>query len=138
MHTKQPLFDMEFYLFGETRMPREEVEYKIRAMGGKIASKVHTHLAAVISNAKEVKEHNEVIKEAFMHRIQVIPDDFLDEVMDNDPVLLIVKKDLSNWGKDVCSLSSFFLVLFLNFLYLRNFRPHLTFSNCGLFLLKMD
>lgn len=105
MYAEQPLFDMEFVIIGETRMAREDIEYKIREMGGKIVSTVHENLTAVISNASEVNGCTEMIKKAFMHRIQVISDDFLDEVMDNDPIELIARKDLSEWGKDVRLLS---------------------------------
>lgn len=99
---------MEFIIVGSTKMPRADVKNKIEQLGGKIASRVHTHLAAVISNAEEVRDCTGMIKDAFMHRIQVIPDDFLDDVMENDPIEVIVKKDLSRWGKDVCLLSSTF------------------------------
>ncbi|XP_055303145.1 poly [ADP-ribose] polymerase-like [Sitodiplosis mosellana] len=100
IYTKQPLFDMEFCIVGETGISQEDIEKKIEAMGGKITSKVHTSLAAVISNANEVKNYSELIKDAFIHRIQVIPDDFLNEVMENDPIEVIVKNDLTKWGKD--------------------------------------
>ena len=106
MYTKQPLFGMDFCIVGETNMPREDIENKIEAMGGKITTKVHAELAAVISNAEEMKNFSEMIKEAFMHRIQVVPDSFLNDVMNNDPIEVIVKNDLSEWGKDV-SFSTF-------------------------------
>lgn len=98
---KQPLFDMDFYFIGETKQPKNEIIKKIRLMGGKIATRIHNGLTAVISNVDKVKEVESDMKDALLHTIQVVPEEFLDEVMDNDPIELIVKKDLSGRGGDV-------------------------------------
>ncbi|XP_055303260.1 poly [ADP-ribose] polymerase-like [Sitodiplosis mosellana] len=100
LYTKQPLFNMEFFIVGATKLPRKDIEHKIQAMGGKMASRIHGYLAAVISNAEEVQIGEGMIREAFIQRIQVISDDFLNEVMDHDPIEVIARSDLSKWGKD--------------------------------------
>lgn len=109
---KQPLFGMEFFIFGQTKKPQAEIIHKIHFMGGKLAKNVHRELTAVISNANEVDEPGEMIQEAITRRIQVIGDEFLDDVMNDDPIKLIVKNDLSKRGHDV----RFFLIICLTFL----------------------
>lgn len=71
-------------------------------MGGRIVPKIYSKLAAVIARADfDSNTQASEIREAFMHRIQVIPEEFLDEVIDNDAIELIVKKSLCSWGRDV-------------------------------------
>lgn len=94
---------MEFFIVGATKQPQQEIERKIQAMGGKMATRIHANLTAVISNAEVVAIGEGIIREAFINRIQVISDDFLNEVMDNDPIAVIVRNDLSKYGRDVRS-----------------------------------
>lgn len=103
LHTKQPLFDMEICIIGEIKLPKKDIEKKIKAMGGKIASQIHDGLAAVISTAKDVnRAYDDDLREAFMRGIQVVPEEFLEDViMCDDPIQLIVRMDMSNRGKDV-------------------------------------
>ncbi|XP_055300545.1 poly [ADP-ribose] polymerase-like isoform X2 [Sitodiplosis mosellana] len=91
---------MEFFIVGATKLPRKDIEHKIQAMGGKMTSTIHGYLAAVISNAEEVQVGEGMIREAFIQRIQVISDDFLNEVMDHHPIEVIARSNLSKWGKD--------------------------------------
>lgn len=107
---------MEFFIVGDTEKPRNVIESKIQAMGGKMASRIHANVTAVISSADEVKYDSIMIREAIIQRIQVIPDDFLNKVMDNDPIEVIVKNDLTIWGKDVrLFLSDFTFFFFFSF-----------------------
>lgn len=99
--TKQPLFGIEFMIVGASEKLHDEIKNKILKMGGKVVAKIHTRLAAVISDEYTVNVGNPMIKEAHIHRIQVIPYDFLNEIMEADPVEVIVKRDLSKWGKGV-------------------------------------
>lgn len=93
MFTNQPLFGLEFIIFGETSIPRTDVEHKIRVMGGKISSKIHKNLAAIISKSEEAKVYKE-LQEAFSYQIRVIPDNFLYKSNNIESL----KKDLSKWG----------------------------------------
>lgn len=103
LHAKQPLFDLEFLIVGQMKKPRTEIEHKIRLMGGKIASEINSKIAAVISNIEEVNQAQGNIKEAFLRRIQVVPEEFVDEAMNTDDVIkLIADRDMSQWGRDVC------------------------------------
>lgn len=100
---KQPLFDMEMCIIGETKTPKKDIEKKIKAMGGKIVSQIHDGLAAVISTAKDVnRAYDDDIRDAFMRGIQVVPEEILDEVIVcDDPIQLIIAQDMSKRGKDV-------------------------------------
>lgn len=73
MFTTQPLLGLEFFIFGDTSIPRADLEHRVRAMGGKIASKIHKNLVAIISKSDEADVYTES-EEAFSYRIQVIPD----------------------------------------------------------------
>lgn len=99
---KQPLFDMEFFIIGETERTQNEIEHKIKQMGGRLADKVHANLAAVISNGNEINQVETVMEVAKRYGIHVVPEKFVDDVKDSDPVQLIITMDLSNWGQDVC------------------------------------
>ncbi|XP_031632849.1 poly [ADP-ribose] polymerase-like [Contarinia nasturtii] len=100
-YTKQPLFNLEFVIIGDTKYPRNVIENKIRAMGGKVTSgPIHSRIAAVISNADAVNKGDKEVNNACIYSIQVISDELLDQVMDNDPIDLIVKNDLSKWGRN--------------------------------------
>lgn len=113
---------MEFLIVGETKRPLEQIVHKIRLMGGIISLNMHSSLAAVISTSEQVDEAKGDIKEAFFRRIQVIPEDILDKVIDcHDPIALIVKNDLSAWGKDVSVVLTFSLrfPIFLDFSHAR-------------------
>lgn len=99
---------MEICIIGETNKPRDVIENKIRAMGGKITRNVHDYLGVIISNAKEVSRgYDDDIRGAKIRGIQVVPENFLDQVMScDDPIQLIVQMDMSERGKDVCTLEA--------------------------------
>lgn len=105
---------MEFFIVGETQRSKSEIVAKIHAMGGKIAPYVHNRLAAIISNLKEVtRGDDDAIREAFIFGIQMIPEDFLEEVMTcNNPIQMIVDKNMSHNGKDVRKLMIVFCMMY--------------------------
>lgn len=104
--TKQPLFGMEFVIIGELRRPKTEIEHKIRNMGGKVVSNVHRGIAAVISTQREVNEAGEMMRGAFTNQIQVIPEECIDEVMNNDLIEVFNRKNMNIEGKHVCKYCS--------------------------------
>lgn len=101
MYTKQPFFGMEVVIIGQTKQPRRHVENKIRALGGTIAATVQANTLVVISNIQEVWRANREMERAFTHRIQVITDEVLDEVIGDDPISVIVQNDISGYGRHV-------------------------------------
>lgn len=94
---------MEFVIFGETKNSHIDIKNKILEMGGKIGANVQCSTAAIITNDNfDPKSLEQQIEEARKHQIHLISEEYLDEVMDNDPIKLIVEKSLCTWGKDVC------------------------------------
>jgi NAD-dependent DNA ligase len=45
---------MEFVILGKTTRPREELKNEIKRLGGKVVTKIHDKLAAVISTPGKV------------------------------------------------------------------------------------
>lgn len=101
LHAMQPLFNMEFFVFGETIQTHDEIEEKIKKMGGKLSDKIHSKLAAVISNVDELQKMGKEMIDAQAFGIQVISEQILDDVKMSDPIALITQNDLSKWGKNV-------------------------------------
>lgn len=101
LHVKQPLFDMEFMIVGETSRPKSEIENRIKQMGGKLCMQFHQTLSAIISNAEEITKMEPIMKDAKTYGIHIVPETFIDEVKNSDPLQLITKLDLSGWGKNV-------------------------------------
>lgn len=92
---------MEFVIVGETVRPKDEIENKIKQMGGKLIENMHENVAAIISNPEEVSTMGPAMEEAKTKGIHVIPETFIDNVKHIDPIKLIVTMDLSNWGQNV-------------------------------------
>lgn len=44
-----PLKNMEFVILGNTTRPKDELKKEIKKLGGKVVTKIHDKLAAVIS-----------------------------------------------------------------------------------------
>lgn len=92
---------MEFLIIGETKQLKNDIEHKIRLMGGKVVKIMHKDIAAVISNAAELQRIEGDIKSAAQLGIHVVSEEFLDDVIDNDPTKVIEENELSNWGRNV-------------------------------------
>uniref|UniRef100_A0A7R8Z663 Poly [ADP-ribose] polymerase n=1 Tax=Timema douglasi TaxID=61478 RepID=A0A7R8Z663_TIMDO len=98
---KPPLKAMEFVLLGKIQKSKEEIKAEIVRMGGKLVTKIHDRLAAVISTPEEVEKMNKRMEEVKKCDVHVVSEDFLDEVKDGGAPVLIVKKSICSWGSDV-------------------------------------
>lgn len=94
---------MELLIVGETTKSKNEIERKIKQMGGTVGEKIHENIAAIISNPEEVTKMGAVMEVAKTHGIHVVPEVFVDNIKNMDPVELMTMYDLGNWGHDVCS-----------------------------------
>lgn len=101
---KQPLFGMELMIVGETSTPKDELEHKIKQMGGKVVETIHENVTAIISNAEEVTKMGPTMEMAKTHGIHVVPDTFIANIKNADLFELLAKHDLSGWGQNVCIL----------------------------------
>lgn len=96
---------MEFVVVGKTKQTTADIKRLIKKLGGKVGTEVHARVAAVISTADEVQKMGHQMKEAEKHGIQVVSEEFLEEIQepDTDPILLIISKSISDWTGDVSS-----------------------------------
>lgn len=102
-YKKPLLFNMEFVLIGSFTKPKGVIERQIRKLGGKVGILVHDRVAAIISTSSERRKMGNQMIEARKHNIQVVSEDFLDEIQtpDTDPILYIISKSICDWGGDV-------------------------------------
>lgn len=130
--SKQPLSNMEFVIIGETERPKSDIEDKIRKMGGKVVSNVHKGTAAVISTRREVNKAGRDMRDVLLTRVQVITEDFIDEVLNNDPMEVFTRKNMNNRGKDVSLLTldlRWFSRIFISFYSKSHFSCMNEFQN---------
>lgn len=98
---KPPLYLMEFSIVGKTEQPKEEIKSTIERLGGKLGTKIHKKLTAVISNKKEVEKMNQRMEDAKQYGIQVVTEDFFKMITGSDALKLIKTQSICDWGTDV-------------------------------------
>lgn len=94
---------MEFVIIGKTEKSKDDIKKIIQKMGGKLGSKIHDKVAAIISTESEVKRMGDRMSQAKEYGIQVVPEQFLDYVKNGSAVSFIISLSLCDWGKDVRS-----------------------------------
>lgn len=95
---------MELVLIGDDfSKPQSDIERLIEQLGGKVVTKVHDRVTAVISNADEVRKMNEQMANARMYGIEVVTQDFLEEAqsIDVDPIGYIISENIADWCSNV-------------------------------------
>lgn len=92
---------MEFVLVGDLGRSRSEIEKMIKKLGGKLVPQIHSNLAAVISTKQEVEKMGTEMMAAKENNIQVVSEDFLNEIPTTDAVEYIIQKCICDWGDDV-------------------------------------
>lgn len=109
---------MEFAIVGRLKVRQQEIEKKIRKLGGKVVSVIHDKLAAVIACQQDVQKMGFEMVQAKRYNIQVISADFLTEATTTDPMLYIISQSIADWGGDVrIDLSNMHLNLYFHFFY---------------------
>lgn len=114
---------MEFFVIGKTAQSRADLKNAIQQLGGKLSTKLHEKLAAVISSEKEVERMNEKMKEAKSMGIQVITEDFMDKLDKAGAVEYIKSKSICDWGSDVRKYI-YFISLVYFILVMNTFSQH--------------
>lgn len=99
---------MEFVIVGKMEKSKDELKKTIQRMGGKLGTTIHANVAAIISNQKEIKRFGARMEDAKKYGIQVVPEDFLDDVKNGGAVSFIISKSLCDWGTDVNNYIQFF------------------------------
>lgn len=92
---------MEFVIIGKTKKSKDEIKKIIQKMGGKLNTKIHEKVAAIISTEEEVERLGSRMNEAKELGIQVIPETFLDDAKGGNAVSFIMSQSLCDWGTDV-------------------------------------
>lgn len=115
-YVKPPLFNMEFFIMGDLVRSKDEIEKKIKKLGGKVATQVHDELAAIISNYEEVHKRDVDMIVAELCGIHVVSVNFLTEVeRGEDPITRITANNLCDWSGDVRFIRSAYYI-FNNFI----------------------
>uniref|UniRef100_A0A1B6DFG5 Poly [ADP-ribose] polymerase n=1 Tax=Clastoptera arizonana TaxID=38151 RepID=A0A1B6DFG5_9HEMI len=94
------LKNMEFVVLGKTEMSKDEIKNQIVKMGGKLTTKIHNNLAAVISTQDEVDKMGSRMTNVKNCDIQVVPEGFLQESLAGGALENIKKMNISSWGSD--------------------------------------
>lgn len=68
---REPLYGLHFVAFGNLKTPKEELKEMISKLGGKLTTKLHDKLAAIISTKDEVSKMNKRMQEVQELDIQV-------------------------------------------------------------------
>lgn len=94
---------MKFVLIGTFKQPTANIEQLIKKLGGNVVTRINGRVAAIISTVDEVQKMNNHMKEAREHNIQVVSEEFFDEIQKPgaDPILYIISKSISDWAGDV-------------------------------------
>ncbi|XP_071441476.1 poly [ADP-ribose] polymerase [Hetaerina americana] len=96
-----PLKKLEFVLHGLLPKSKEEITKEIIRLGGRVITKVHDKLAAVISTKEQVEKMGKQILDAQDMDIQVVSEDFIKEVRGlSDVRNLIIQKSICDWGSN--------------------------------------
>lgn len=98
---KPPLYNLEFAIIGDTKGDKEEIKKLILKLGGKVTTKLHEKLAAVISTEAEVEKLNKRMETVKDLGIQVVPEDYLTSVKSGGAIDDISTKAICDWGTDV-------------------------------------
>ncbi|XP_049283298.1 poly [ADP-ribose] polymerase [Anopheles funestus] len=97
---KPPLYNMEFVILGKTATPKDQLKLRIQKLGGKVVTKIASHTAAIISTPEEVERLNSRMCEAKELQIQVVPEEFLDDVQGGGALSFITSRAICDWGSD--------------------------------------
>ncbi|XP_072940740.1 poly [ADP-ribose] polymerase [Epargyreus clarus] len=100
-----PLKNLQFFLYGKFKAPKEEVKNRILKLGGLVTSKITETLAAVVSTDKDLQRMPPKMEEIKEADIEVVDETFLD-VIDaengsvGETLRLIKENNIADWGSD--------------------------------------
>lgn len=99
---KPALYQMEFVILGKPPKGKDDLKKAIAKLGGKVVTKLLTHVMAVISTPEEVEKMNSRMSDAKALDIHVVPQEFVDEAPNYVGRIpeLIIKKSICDWGSD--------------------------------------
>lgn len=86
----------------------EDIKKSIQRMGGRLGTKIHDKVAAIISTEAKVKKMDNRMQKAKELGIQVVPEEFLKNFCREDAIGSIIGMSLCEWGNDVRSMQMSF------------------------------
>lgn len=94
---------MEFVILGNPPRGKELLKKQITKLGGKVVTKIHENIMAVISSEEEVEKMGARMSEVKSQDIQVVPETFVDDAVGKTGKIadLIIEKKICDWGSDV-------------------------------------
>ncbi|XP_045493688.1 poly [ADP-ribose] polymerase-like [Colias croceus] len=100
-----PLKNLQFFLYGKFKAPKEEVKNRILKMGGLVVSKLTETTAAVISTQRDVENMPRKMEEIQDQEIEVVDETFLDQIDTKtgtvtETLELIKQHNIAPWGSD--------------------------------------
>lgn len=95
---------MEFVIIGKTKKDKDDIKRAIEKMGGKLSTKIYEKTAAIISTEAEVERLGSRMSDAKSFGIQVVPEEFLENVKNGGAISFIVSMSICDWGTDVSDL----------------------------------
>lgn len=99
---RPPLYNMEFVAIARLEgSQRAELKKSIQQLGGKLVSKMHAQLAAVLATEKDVEKMSDRMIEAKQMNIQVLRLSFVEEIGKEPTLDYIRTKSICDWGSDV-------------------------------------
>lgn len=122
---------MEFVLVGTFKKTRVNIERLIKKLGGRAGTEINNRVTAIVSTVNEVQKMDKEMIEARKHNIQVVSEEFLDEIQtpDVDPIFYIISKSISDWGGDVSTYLNRILRCAWTWFYLSIFNLTYNFSH---------
>lgn len=103
---KEALYGMHFVVIGKVEIDKKLLKKKIEKLHGKLVNTLQEKIAAVISTPDEVEKMSKKMREAKDLDIQVVPENFVDEVrkLTRDEAIEKIKTmAISSWGSDPIS-----------------------------------
>lgn len=101
---------MEFAIIGKLSQPSAKIKKELEKLGGKLGTKIHDKLIAVIANPEEVERMNVRMTEAKTFGLQVVTENFLEGVKNGNAIEYITKNSICDWGTDVRILQILFKI----------------------------
>ncbi|XP_069354832.1 poly [ADP-ribose] polymerase [Maniola hyperantus] len=100
-----PLKNLQFFLYGKFKAPKEEIKNRILKMGGLVVSKLTDTLAAVVSTKHDLDRMPSKMQEIQEKDLEVVEESFLDLIDPKDGSVtktldLIKENNIADWGSD--------------------------------------
>ncbi|CAF1311166.1 unnamed protein product [Rotaria sp. Silwood1] len=95
---KLPLNGYSVALLGRLSKRIRTLQKQIEQLGGTIATTIDKTVDVIISTQDEVQKGNKKIQDAQTCEIHIVPEQFLDDILNDRPSIVMEKLKISTWG----------------------------------------